>query len=269
MKSKYISTGQAAHLCSVTPGTVLKWIHSGWLRARRTPGGHHRIDVHDLKLLVGAHEMPTGDTYLTPTNPQSGSTQRTSSRSGQVRYCWEYQNREELPEGCRECAVFQMRAFRCYEVAKIAPDVKHNKIYCHGSCADCDYYIHVHKQVTNVMVVTRDPDLTASLESDKPSAPYNLEITDCEYSCSALVDRFRADYIVVDSSLGSEKANDICNHLLEDPRLPFVRVVMAVDRGEFPESCDKKVFARIGKPFHISDIAKCLDGPQSERGMAV
>jgi hypothetical protein len=151
----------------------------------------------------------------------------------------------------------------------MAPEIGHNKIYCDGSCADCDYYIRVHKQITNVMVVTRDPDLTASLEVDKTSAPYNLEITDCEYSCSALVDRFRADYIVIDRSLGSDKANDICDHLLEDPRLPFVRVVMAVERGEFPESCDKKVFARIEKPFHISDITQCLGGTQNERGMAV
>jgi DNA-binding NtrC family response regulator len=162
-----------------------------------------------------------------------------------------------------------MRAQRCYEMAKLAPEFGHTKLYCERSCQECDYYRHVHKQDMNIMVVTADEKLSSLLKSDLHGAPYNLEITDCEYSCSALVDRFRADYVVIDCSLGSERTNDICSHLLEDPRLPYVRVVLAVDRGEYPEDCDKNVFARIEKPFLISDITRCLDGTQNERGMAV
>lgn len=260
MRPKFLTTGKAAELCSVTPDTVRKWIHSGWLPARRTPGGHHRIDERDLERILGQAQMLAGETLLETKLRLHPAEEKPS----QFRYCWEYKNDEALPVGCRECAVYQMRAHRCYEVAKLSPEIGHNKLYCNGSCTECDYYRHVHMQETNVMVVTADPVLTSSLQADKPSAPYNLEITDCEYSCSAVVDRFRADYVVVDHSLGSEKAADICNHLLEDPRIPYVRVMMAVERGAFPEGCDKKIYARIEKPLHISDITECLDWTQSE-----
>ncbi len=255
MRPKFLTTGQAAELCSVTPDTVRKWIHSGWLRARRTPGGHHRIDERDLEQILGrAGELEEADNKSSP----SFELHPSSKPATGFRYCWEYNNDGALPHGCKECAVYQMRAYRCYEVAKLSPE-SHNKLYCNNTCSECDYYRQVHMQETNVMVVTDDPELTSTLKTAKPEAPYNLEITHCEYSCSALVDRYRADYVVVDCSLGSEKAADICSHLLEDPRIPYVRVVMAVNRGEYPEGCDKKVFARIEKPFQISDISKCLE----------
>ncbi len=53
MNSRMLTTGQAAKICSVTPDTVLKWIHSGALPARRTAGGHHRIDEQDLSRFAG------------------------------------------------------------------------------------------------------------------------------------------------------------------------------------------------------------------------
>lgn len=250
MNPRFLTTGQAAEFCSVTPDTIRKWIYSGWLRARRTPGGHHRIDERDLEQVLG--RIPSSTEELLPAN-----------QPGQFRYCWEYKNQGNLAEGCRECVVYQMRAHRCYEVAKLAPELGHSMLYCKGSCEDCDYYRRVHKQDTNVMVVTADPNLKTLLESEKHLAPYNLEITDCEYSCSALVDRFRADYVVVDTSLGPERANDICAHVLEDPRLPYVKVVLALDAREYPDDCDKNVFARIEKPFLISDITRCLDATQN------
>lgn len=188
---------------------------------------------------------------------------------GQFRYCWEFNSDGEPSEVCHDCIVYQMRAQRCYQVAKLAPEIGDAKLLCEGSCSDCDYYLRVHKQNTNIMVVTADEKLTTLLRSDLHGAPYNLEITDCEYSCSALVDRFRADYVVIDCSLGPARTNDICSHILEDPRLPYVKVVLAVDGDDLPEDCDKKVFARIEKPFLISDITRCLDGTQSESGMDV
>jgi hypothetical protein len=156
-----------------------------------------------------------------------------------------------------------MRAQRCYEVAKITPEIGHTKLYCKGDCLDCDYYRQVHLQATNVMVVTDDSELIASLDEEKPAAPYNLEITDCEYSCSALVDTYRPDYVVVDCSFGPERSADICHHLIEDPRLPYVRVVLAVDQGGFPKECNKEVFARIQRPFRISDITECIHRAQN------
>ena len=111
MNSRMLTTGQAAKLCSVTPDTVLKWIHSGALPARRTAGGHHRIDEQDLTQFVGPIRQNSVDKEPAPVE---------SSETGSTHYCWEYNNGDEVPTGCQECVVYKMRAQRCYEVAKLA-----------------------------------------------------------------------------------------------------------------------------------------------------
>ena len=45
---KWLSTGEAAKLCSVTPDAVQKWIRSRRLAAQKTPGGHYRIALEDI-----------------------------------------------------------------------------------------------------------------------------------------------------------------------------------------------------------------------------
>jgi hypothetical protein len=74
------------------------------------------------------------------------------------------------------------------------------------------------------------------------------------------VTNFRPDYAIVDCSLGPDTSRDITNHLVEDPRVPFVKVVLAANKGEFPNECEKVVFARINRPFGIEDIRECIDG---------
>ncbi|MHC4663312.1 MAG: helix-turn-helix domain-containing protein, partial [Planctomycetota bacterium] len=57
MDQKYLTTGQAAIRCSVSPDTVLKWIRSGLLPARKTAGGHHRINERDLDRVLNQSEF--------------------------------------------------------------------------------------------------------------------------------------------------------------------------------------------------------------------
>ncbi|GAG83936.1 unnamed protein product, partial [marine sediment metagenome] len=70
-----------------------------------------------------------------------------------------------------------------------------------------------------------------------------------------LVETFRPDYAVIDCALGPERSRDICNHLVEDPRVPFVRVIMAAELDELPNDCDKQIFATIEKPLQINKLA--------------
>lgn len=247
MDVKYLTTGQAARHCSVTPDTVLKWIRSGFLPARRTAGGHHRIDERDLDRVLRSSSHPQ-------------VRLRLSSPKRAFRYCWEFNGDGALLEGCESCAVYQMRAQRCYEVVRLAPEAGHPKLFCKGSCLDCDYYRHVHGQSTNVLVVTNDEALTRTLRQEAEAAPFNLEITDCEYACSATINAFRPDYAVVDCSLGRPASRDIIHHLSEDPRIPFVRVVLAGNPDEMPPACEKEVFARLERPFTARDIADCIEG---------
>ncbi len=247
MPQQLLTTGQAAKICSVTPDTVLKWIRSGRLRATRTPGGHHRVSQSDLLHVLNSEQaiIHQDENARTP---------------GQhlFRYCWEFNGNGELLDGCRECVVYLMRAKRCYEVVERAREIGHNKVFCKQSCEECEYYKVVHQQAANVLVVTDNEILGADLKRGAEAAGFNLEVTSCEYTTSALVDVFRPDFAVVDCSLGKQLTKDICDHLVEDPRIPFIRVVLAAGEGEFPEECDREVFARIQKPFSIRNVTDCL-----------
>ncbi len=245
--ASFLSTGQAARLYSVTPDTVLKWIRSGRLQARRTVGGHHRIASQDLQSFVGGR--PVSRPALVPSAPHRP-----------FRYCWEYNGKGKLLDGCKECVVYLMRAQRCYEVVRFAPPGTHTKLFCKGTCDDCDYYRRVHAQSTNVLVLTDNRCLATALRDGASTAPFKLEITDCEYSCSALVEGYRPDYVVIDCSLGPERSRDMCVHLLQDPRIPYVRVIMAAEENEILIDCDKEVFARIEKPFGVEQITSCIRG---------
>lgn len=248
MGTKLLTTGQAAKYCSVTPDTVLKWVRSGVLPARRTAGGHHRIDERDLQRVL---------------RPWVKRETRRGITSGQkpFRYCWEFNTKGDLLEACRACPAYQMRAQRCYQVVRLAPGTAHPKLFCkRGSCLDCDYYLQVHGQAINVLVVSDDEELTGALRNESDRQEFNLQITNCEYSCSAAINEFRPDFAVIDCSMGSDLSREIVEHLSEDPRIPFVRVVLAANEGEFPAACDKKVFARLQRPFSVHDIASCIKG---------
>ncbi|MHC4777967.1 MAG: MerR family transcriptional regulator [Planctomycetota bacterium] len=250
MEKKYLTTGQAADRCSVTPDTVLKWIRSGLLPARRTAGGHNRISEEDLEKFLELTAMTQDEAALARPHRQ-------------FRYCWEYYGDEKLNEGCRECAVFLMRAQRCYDVTKYAPQAFHPKVFCKKSCEECDYYREVQEQITNVLVVTDNSQLAGKLKQDATKAHFNLETADCEYTCSMVVNSFKPDFAIIDCSLGREVSRDITTHLAEDPRIPIIRVVLAGNDGEFPSECEKLVFARLKRPFGIDDINDCVDGTRA------
>jgi excisionase family DNA binding protein len=242
--SNYLTTGQAATIMAVTPDTVLKWIRSGRLPAWRTAGGHHRIDPRDLSRI-------NSDLQASPTNT-------TTPNQRPFEYCWEYYGNGGLPENCAGCAVYLMRAQRCYEVAKLAPQSGHLKAFCKSTCDECDYYRLVHEQRTNVLVVTDDEPLTMNLRRDAEIADFNLEIADCEYICSLKITDFRPDFAVVDCSMGRQASSDISHHLLQDPRIPSVRVVLAGKGDEFPTECDKEFFARMERPFSVREIEEII-----------
>jgi excisionase family DNA binding protein len=244
----YLSTGEAARRCSVTPDTVLKWIKQGRLPARRTPGGHYRIHREDLDPLHGARVAAIQ-------GPDDSSAHRP------FQYCWEFNSREgaTAPE-CEQCVVYRTRALRCYEMLRLAPEVGHQKLFCKRSCDECEYYQLVQQQTINVLVVSDNEVVAASLARDADRLPVNLHVTECEYTCSSLVESFRPDYAVIDCSIGAERSRDFVRHLKEDPRLPFVRIVLAAGKGAFPNDCDKEVFACIETPFDAKDILDCING---------
>ncbi|MFH1531678.1 MAG: helix-turn-helix domain-containing protein [Pseudomonadota bacterium] len=254
MEGNMLSTGQAAKLCAVTPNAVLKWIHEGKLTARRTAGGHHRIDRKDLEELG----------LMPPTHSTAHMHPARATQQRQFQYCWEHNGEGRLLDGCKECVVYQMRAQRCYEVIKLAPKVGHKQVFCKGTCEECDYYQIVRRQKTNVLLLTQNEVLATQLKENAESESFALETTDCEYACSALVETFRPDYAVIDCALGPDKSSELCKHLMSDPRIPFVRVIMAAEPHELPRDCDHQVFATIHKPLKIEGISGLIRGTWGE-----
>ena len=257
MKVKGLSTGQAAKICSVTPDTILKWIRAGRLRATRTPGGHNRIDRADLEQLMRPNgaSVKMADHHKT----RAGSGPVVKFNDGRhFHYCWEFHGNGQLLNGCSQCAVFKLRAQRCYEVAAIGAEVGHNGVFCKNTCAECSYFKEVYGRDTNVLVVTNNGPLGEELTASAEGTPFELKVTECEYTTSAIVETFRPDFVVVDCGLGQEPSLAICNHLMEDPRIPFVRVILAAGQGDLPKECNKEVFAQLDRPFDFDDIGEVI-----------
>lgn len=55
---KYFTTLEAAKMCQVSQGSMIRWIHEGKLQASVTPGGHHRIDAENLRRFLEKLRMP-------------------------------------------------------------------------------------------------------------------------------------------------------------------------------------------------------------------
>ncbi len=49
-----VSAGEAARRLGVAPATIQRWVDGGLLHAERTPGGHRRIPVAELRRVIAA-----------------------------------------------------------------------------------------------------------------------------------------------------------------------------------------------------------------------
>lgn len=127
MNKEYLTTFQAAQVMSVTPDSVLKWIKSGLLNARKTPGGHYRISRKNLETLL------------------EGKGNKTQAKPVQQKkvfvYCWEFNNNKlDCQQGCDDCVVYKIRAERCYKISNFPTEFGHLRKFCKSSCDDCEYY---------------------------------------------------------------------------------------------------------------------------------
>ena len=239
-----LSTGQAAALCSVTPDAVLKWVKSGRLSAMRTPGGHYRVRRDELLKMVASTRRPQSE---------------PEDESRPFQYCWEFnaESGQIRPE-CQTCLVYRARASRCYEMIRLPPEAGHAKHFCRTSCEECEYYGLLKSQRPNVLVVTDEEGQRAMLQAGEADLGYDLEFSDCEYHCSMIVEGFRPDFVVIDCMLGTRRSLDLIEHLAEDPRVPYARIILAGQRDRLPRECDTKVFALIERPFTGGELADLI-----------
>jgi len=239
----FVSTGKAAQLCSVTPDTVLKWIKSGKIPANRTPGGHYRIHKETL---VGIIESGSLHTHV-----------ETSIQS--FKFCWEYYEKNGgFEQRCHECIVYRSRAVRCYEMIQLPAESGHAKLHCHGACYDCEYYRVVKGQRLNVLLIVGQEKLKNEIESNISRFDYNLQIADSEYNCSMMVENFRPDYVIIDCSIGKKECGSFTRHLFEDPRIPYIKIILVGDSHDIPSECNGLIFAVMKEPFSLNELENLI-----------
>jgi excisionase family DNA binding protein len=246
---EYFSTGEVAELCSVTPDTVLKWIRAGKIPAIRTPGGHHRISRTALQTLIQDDEV------MSESAPKRSAFQ----------YCWEFYTKTGAQtEACRKCIVYRSKSSRCYEMNDLPTEAGYVGLFCDSNCEKCEYFAAVHGQPSNVLVVTDKNRLRDALEKDAREIDFNLKIADSEYRCSMVVERFRPDYVVIDCSMGADRCARITQLLDEDPRIPFVRIILSGSPEDLPKGCDKMIFALIDRHFTARMLFDLVDSSKSQ-----
>ncbi len=242
-----LTTGQAAKLCSVTPDTVLKWIKKGKLSGVRTVGGHYRIERGELEKLG-----VLGDCV------QTRSQQLPECYDEDIR-CWEYLSGSAgASEKCRQCVVYRVRATRCYLLAGMEEDVGHALQHCHGSCEDCAYYRWVNSLATNVMVITADDVLIQKLTGE-PDDRIFLRFARSAYEASAIIESFRAAFVIIDRDSISTKKRELVDCIARDSRLPGTKIILCTqhdaDDASHPDIGSTDVWSVIEKPFGLQQIA--------------
>ena len=230
-------------MCSVTPDTVLKWIKSGKISANRTPGGHYRIHKETLLGIIKSGNLPV----------------HAEEVRQPFQFCWQYYEKNGgFAEKCGQCIVYRSRALRCYEMIQLPAESGHARLHCHGVCDNCEYFRVVKGQRSNVLLITSDQKIKDDIESVDRTNDFNLRQVGNEYQCSMVVENFRPDYVVIDCSIGRKECADFTMHLSEDPRIPYVKIILAGETHEVPAECNGLVFAVMKEPFSFEGLGSLI-----------
>jgi CheY-like chemotaxis protein len=99
--------------------------------------------------------------------------------------------------------------------------------YCKTTCEECPYYQEIFSRPKKVLVVTDSIQLQERLRKQSKGSKLELEFASCEYECSAVVNRFKPDFVVLDCSLPDDTCTDLRAHIAGDPRVPGVQIILA------------------------------------------
>ncbi len=245
-----LTTGQAAKLCDVTPDTILKWIRKGRLSAARTAGGHFRVDLRDLR------------PHIPPGRLENASADMPACVPGKLR-CWEFlSDKGVVREACKRCVVYRVRAAGCFLMASLGPEIGHARRFCQSSCHDCVYYRRVKGLATNVLVITSDQRVVERL-AQEGNETIAMRFARNAYEASAIIQDFRPAFAVVDEGLPAATESGLVDSLAGDPRVPGLRIILAVPRSRPERNRDRlkndRIVSVMEKPFTLRQIASVVD----------
>jgi excisionase family DNA binding protein len=120
MRNDCLTTTELAKLCGVSRFTIINWVNQGKIRTMKTVGGHCRIPVSEaISFYENFHKEKIGAT------------------SESFCHCWEYPNKSNRDEDCKDCLLYGSRVNYCFIVAR---QFGRELIRCKGDCLDCDYF---------------------------------------------------------------------------------------------------------------------------------
>ncbi|MFH1998501.1 MAG: helix-turn-helix domain-containing protein [Planctomycetota bacterium] len=251
MSKTYLTTSEAAKLLSVSPDTVLKWVRAQKIESYRTPGGHSRIPYEAI-----ANLLPEGQ--LSPEEPEI--TYRASEEPI-YKYCWDfYAHGEEIKDDCLNCVAYKSRAHRCYEMRDLPEEFGLLRLHCKTDCKECDYYQAKEGQSANAIILIRDRKQVQTLENQAKESDTLFQFASHEYECSALIEKFLPDFVVVDCSFGLSRTQDLCQQLIHDQRIPNIKIILSSKKAKIKDYCDNEAFGWITKPFTIEQLEKLIHG---------
>jgi len=248
----WLSTGEAARLCSVARDTVVKWIRRGRLPASRTAGGHYRSAWGDVQRVAPPEHRRAEESLSNPTD----SAERPMR-------CWGYLSDTGAPrEECRQCLAYRVGATWCFLLRK--EQEAGSVSFCSGpeSCEDCPYYRRVMGLSTRVLVITADEALEQSLCS---SGEEDLEchFARTGYEAAALISGFYPLIAVVDADVDRDGGARLVAQLTDDTRIHGLRIIFAVPRRGARQTRGlepgRGLVEVLRKPFGLSELRSVRD----------
>ncbi len=254
----WLTTGQAAQLCAVTPATVLSWIRKGRLEGSRTAGGHYRIKRENLEHLLveegtsvaGHHANVT--TSLTPLR------------------CWEYlAEGDKMRDECGSCVAYRTRTSWCFLIAGQESGESQIGHACPNSCGECVYYRRVLGLPTRVLVISTDQSLIQHLQS-REAPKLKLRFPRSAYEASAVAQSFPPAFAVVDAGSFPIEDGGLIENLARDPRLPGLKIIVGIPGDADPTPAyhtNGHVAAHvIDRPFGLDQINAVVESYPVESG---
>jgi excisionase family DNA binding protein len=242
----YLTTGEAAQLCSVTPDAVLKWIKKRQLPAVTTAGGHHRILYRDLAKFL----KPCGEA-LPPSQPQRPLR------------CWEYMCGDNpLAESCRQCFVYRVGAAWCFEAVALAGEQATARTYCHRGCASCAYYQRVKAPELGVVIVSREADV-GFISGGATGDGLTVTFAANAYEAAAAIHDLHPVCAVVDEDLPDHV--DIVRCISSDPHAWGLKILLASGPNSRKARAGGGVAGAIEKPLDRSKILQTVAAFPVER----
>lgn len=249
MAKSFLTTSQAAKKLSVSPDTVLKWVKAGKIKAHRTLGGHFRIPTELVNGMI-AEGLDT-----------PGQSAKPVASSPSFQYCWEHQSHLGILNAkCTKCVVYKSRARRCYELRDIPEEFGGLKLYCKDSCEKCDYYKLVNNLGLNILIISNNDRLLTTVRDTDQDGTFHIETVSSEYECALTIEKFRPDFVIVDCSMGAIRTRELCNHVADDDRIPFTRLILTSKKNRLGDFCDREIFGWIRKPFTLKKLRHCIEG---------